>query len=121
MKVTIAHSTTTTGLMRKTNYFDVTVAVQFSPSERGIIERYDLGVVNVLDRDPPAGSRDVDGQPDFFNLKIRHLLEGPNAYRCFTPLNAKSYDAQLRDALQKLKAYLDANATPMSGSDTFEL
>lgn len=122
MKVTITHSTTTQGLMRKTTYFNVAVAVQFSTEERGVIERYDLGVLEVLERQPPATARGgADSERGLYNLTVAGLLRGENTYLCATPLEAKSYDSELRDALPKLKAYLDANAMPRTGSDTFEL
>jgi hypothetical protein len=122
MKVTITHSTKTTGMMTKTTYFEVAVAVQFSPQERSIIETHKLGEVNVLDRDPPANSS-VRDETDrsIFNLRISQLLRGQDTYACATPLHAKNYDAELREAMPRLKAYIDANATPLSGADTFEL
>jgi hypothetical protein len=122
MKVTITHSTKTTGMITKTTYFEVAVAVQFSPQERSTVETHKLSEVNVLDRDPPANSnvRD-DTDRSIFNLRISQLLRGPDTYACATPLQAKNYDAELREAMPRLKAYLDANATPLSGTDTFEL
>jgi len=109
-------------MLTKTTYFEVTVAVQFSPQEQSIVASYDLSAVNVLDRDPPARIRHrADVIPGQYNLTISSLLRGQDTYACATPLEAKDYDTQLREALPRLKAYLDANATPQSGSDTFEL
>jgi hypothetical protein len=120
MRVTIAHAAKTQGLMKKITFYEVSLSVQFSPQERAVINALDLGLVNVLDRDPPASLRGSENSSDW-NLRIRGLIDRTDAYLCATPLEAKNYDSELRDALPKLKAYLDANATPMSGSDTFDL
>jgi hypothetical protein len=106
--------------MKKTTYYEVSLGVQFSPQERAVITGFDLGAVNVLEREPPATLRGSQN-PNDWNLRISSVLDRTDTYLCATPLEAKNYDTELRDALPKLKAYLDANATPMSGSDTFEL
>ena len=122
MRVTISHNAKTEGMLRKITYFEVTVAVQFTSGEHQVIGACDLGEVTVLERPPQASIRKrATSDGDIFNLRVSSLLRGPDAYTCETPLEAKNYDAQLREALPKLKAYLDANATPMSGSDMFEL
>lgn len=120
MQATITHSTTTQGMMTKTTYFSVGISVQFSPDEASVIQRYDIGSLEILDREHPASLRKSNNPEGAFNMRVSHLVRG-DTYLCATPLEAKTYDSKLRDALSKVKAYIDANMTPMSGSDTFEV
>src|SRR5580693_1655709 len=102
MEVTITHSSKIEGLMRKVEYYDVTISVHFSEDEYAVIQRYELGHVLVLERKPPANMRSRSQETGVWDLKLANLSR--NTYSCATPLEAKNYDAELRDALPKLKA-----------------
>ena len=115
------HAETSGGLIRKVPYCEVTVTVQFGPQERGAIQKYGLEDVTVLDRAPPANVRNAPDPEDLYNLKIQHLVRGSDSYLCATPVRAKAYDYDLRNSLEKLKAFLDANATPLTGQEVYEL
>ena len=122
MKVTITHAETSGGMIRKIPYLEVSVLVQFSREEQNIIQKYGLEEVTVLERDPPANLRKVAADSlDIYHMKIQNLARGADTYICATPLLAKNYDADLRQALAKLKGYLDLNATPLLGREVFEL
>ena len=118
MQVTITHSSKIEGMMRKVEYFDVSISVRFSDDERTTISRHGLGGALVLEREPPANLRSRVQEAGLWNLTIAKLSS--DTYSCATPLEAKNYDAQLRDTLPKVRAYIDANVTPLSGSDTFD-
>ena len=118
MKVTITHAAKTSGLLKKTTLFEVSVNVQFSPQERAAIDAYGFAEVSVLPREPPATLRGKESTSDW-DLLVKNLSN--DAYLCATPAEAKTYDAKLRASLENLKGYLDENAVPMTGTTTYEL
>jgi hypothetical protein len=127
MQVTISHveDRRTVGLFRKALFYVVRTTVQFSPEELAAIRRGRLEKTIVVERPPHAQAR-RNVKPDLlatwhFDLTIGKLIKGIDDYPFETPLEAKRYDGELREALTLLKDYIDGNATPRRGSESFEL
>ena len=138
MKVTLSHSEKTTGLIRKTTHFGVTLEVQFDPSELAVIRERKLERTIVVERDYPS---DVDAEKhesrglarklataavagidaNHFDLTISKLMKGPDTYYLATPLEAKDYEQRLRDQLPVLKDYIVGNEGIEQKEDSFEL
>ena len=124
MRVTIDHVQTTKGIFQKKTVYEVHTRVEFDSSEIAVIKQHKLDRVTILERQPSVHARGKNfaaENPDIFNLNVYNLLNSTDEYQCETPLEAKQYDGELREALRNLKAYLDANGSPVSGRDTFEL
>ena len=66
-----------------------------------------------------AAIKGVDGL--HYHLTINKLINGTDTYFFETPLEAKEYDATLREKLPQLKEYILGNAEIEQKSDTFEL
>ena len=56
-----------------------------------------------------------------FDLTIGKLMAGPDTYFQETPLDAKSYEGALREALPTLKSYILENEGIEQVSDSFEI
>jgi len=127
MRVTIDHKESTTGLLRRKTLYEIHTTVQFSSDELNTIRTRKLSGTIVLERRPGAdkdgkfSAYELEALGDAFDLKIGDLAKGADVYRVDSPLAAKTYDAELKDALKNLKAYLEGNAKPIQGSTTFEL
>ncbi len=123
MRVNIEHSEMTTGLLRKTTHYVVSVAVEFSDEEKHIIKSNDLDKTIVLERGVPSdrNAAKFDGMEDIFNLTIRRLLQGRDSYALSTPAEAKQYEQVLTEQLRALKNFIDENAGIEERSTTFEL
>ncbi|MDF2233150.1 hypothetical protein P2H44_11365 [Albimonas sp. CAU 1670] len=111
MRIAIDHAETRAGLLFRRPLHEVRVTVHFTHEETQIIRQRDLGETVLLER-WPADARAED-DPDWYALRVKHLVERkPDRFRCATPGDAKLYEAQLVDALHRLKAWLDVNAEP---------
>jgi hypothetical protein len=122
MKVTISHKETSGGVIRKVPYHEVAVLVRFTPAEQSTIQKYDLNELTVLKRVPPANVRKISEETlNLHHLKLQHLLRGTDSYMCGNPVHARQYHAEVKEALEKLKQFLDDNAIPLVGVEEFEL
>ncbi len=127
MQVSIEHREATSGLFKKVTLQEVAITVQFTEEERAIIKKHRLEQAIVLEREPNAYRTKHLTQAeriqlaDVFHLKVDSLLRGTDVYACDTPLEARQYDANLKDALRNLKAYLTENVDAPAGVETFEL
>lgn len=125
MRVTIEHKQSTSGLIRKKTFYEVHTTIQFTQEEQATIRTRKLGNTTVMERMPGPNTsfyqKDFTMMGDFFDLKIDGLLKSTDVYASATPLDAKQYDENLKNALRTLKGYLEGNAEPVSGSTTFEL
>lgn len=119
MRVTIAHSQKTTGLIFRTTYHVVETTVEFTDEELDVIQERKLSSIIVMERRPPSDSNERLRRD--YDLKIGNLTRGTDSYALDTPVEAKNYDHELRGRLKVLKDYIDGNAEVVPGSDTFEL
>ena len=120
MRVSIEHKEVQKGMLKKTTYYDVHLAVEFTEEEQAIIKRNKVEGAVVLERQPPAGAKVTEGVEDVFHLNVRKLLKGEDVHRLASPSEASQYDAELKDALANLKVFIEENATGPESS-TFEL
>lgn len=129
-------------MIRKTTHYGVTILVMFDPTETAIIEERKLERTIILERDP-GSDVDVDKLANRsagvaiasgilkaatqgmdalnYDLTIATLLRGSDTYFLSTPLEAKQYEARLREQLPMLKEYILGNETIEQQSDSFEL
>ena len=109
MRVTIEHHTVRTGLLFKTTYYEVHLAVAFTHEEKQIILSRSLHKTKLLDR-RPADAR-VDDRDDTFELHVSDLLDGRvDRFRLATPSRAKIYEEELLTVLAQVKLWLSDNA-----------
>lgn len=138
MKIDIQHVEKSQGLIFRKTLHGVALTVQFNEEERQIIKQRRLQDDVILERDIPA---DVDpakiekrgmaaklatvalkGRDALhYHLTINRLLSGTDTYFLSTPAEAKGYEADLREKLPLLKAYILDNAEIEQKSDSFEL
>ena len=127
MRVSIEHRETISGLFKKVTLHEVATIIQFTEEERAIIRKRRLEEAVILEREPNAYRTKHLSEAqklefaDIFHLKVGNLLKGTDVYACDTPIEARQYDAKLKDALQNLKAYLAENVEAPIGTETFEL
>lgn len=137
MKVQINHIEKQTGMLRRTTHYGVQVKVEFNAEETAIIEQRGLWKDLVLERDYPS---DVDPEKVeskglarklaqaavagadslHYHLNIRKLRDG-DTYFMSTPIEAKQYEAALKEKLVLLKEYIMGNERIEQTSDSFEL
>jgi hypothetical protein len=137
MKVKIEHVEKSTGLIRRTTHYGVSVHVEFNGEESAIIQQRGLEKDIVLERDYPS---DVDAEKHegkglarklakaalagadslHFHLNVRKLRDG-DTYFMSSPLEAKNYEAAVKEKLVELKAYILGNQGIEQKSDTFEI
>ena len=55
------------------------------------------------------------------NLTINKLMKGPDLFFVTTPLQAKEYEAELKNRLVQLKDYIVGNESVSETSSSFEL
>jgi len=138
MKIDIKHVEKSRGLIFRKTLHGVALTVQFSEEERQIIKQRRLQNDIILERGVPA---DVDAQKVqnrglakslataalkgrdalHYDLTINKLLSGTDTFFFETPLEAKSYEADLREKLPQFKSYILENAEIEQKSDSFEL
>ena len=141
MKVSINHREKTIGMLRKTTLHGVEVAVTFSEEERSVIESRDLKYDVVLERGHSADVSDAKAEAkesrglgrrlltaavsgkdaNWTALTINKLVAGPDLFFLTTPLEAKTYEAELKDRLVQLKDYITGNTAVEETSTSFEL
>lgn len=138
MRVNIEHGTETKGLIRKTTFHLVALTVEFSEEEKAIIKERKLERDLILERGVPANVNEekhesrgllskvvtaaVKGRDaNHFHLTIGKLLNGTDTYALATPLEAKEYEAELKDKLVTLKGYIVGNAGVEEKTSSFEL
>lgn len=137
MKVQLEHVEKTTGMMRRTTHHGVLVKVEFNAEEEAIINERGLWKDLVLERECPS---DVDVEKHeskglgrklmqaavsgadtlHFHLNVRKLRDG-DTYFLSTPLEAKQYEAELKEKLVQLKDYIMGNQGIEQKADSFEL
>lgn len=109
MRISLSHHTVQKGLLLKTTYYEVQLAVAFSHEEKQIIRQRNLLKVKLLDR-RPANAK-VDDRDQKFELRVEHLINGKmDRFLCTTPSNAKIYEEKLLDMLKQMKLWLSDNA-----------
>lgn len=121
MRVSIEHSTTTTGMLKKKTHYVVTVTVKFSPEEMKVLNDVDLGDIGVLDRPWTSVStppQDGETQP----LLIKFLMTGqPNAHAFTTPGDARDYAEAVEAKMPELKGLIEHNHPITDPKKTFDL
>jgi hypothetical protein len=138
MKVDIQHVEKSQGLIFRKTLHGVALTVRFSEEERQIIQQRRLQNQMILERDIPAdvnpekvanrglvkslATAAINGRDSLhYHLTIGKLINGTDTYFFDTPLEAKEYEAELRERLPKFKEYLTENAGIDQKSDSFEL
>lgn len=130
MRANIEHKEVTTGLLRKTTWFQVVTRVDFSEEEKAIIKQRKLQDTIILEREPDVSKGDTAERREFLrslgdaiHLKICDLLNPskPNVYHLRTPLEAKQYEQAVLESLKKLKQYLIGNEGIEEKSKTIEI
>lgn len=141
MKVTINHVQKTTGMIRKTTHHGVAVRVEFSAEELAVIHERRLEKDIVMERGYPsdmsAGAIEkhenkgmgrklltaaVSGTDALhFHLTVHKLMKGEDVYFLKTPVEAKAYEAELKDKLVQLKGWIVGNAELETETESFEL
>jgi len=141
MKVTLNHVQKTTGLIRKRTHHGVSVRVEFNAEELAIIRERNLEPDVVVERGYSSDISDskaeahanrglgrkllavaVEGaDANFTNLSVRMLMKGEDVFFLETPMEAKDYEAHLKEQLVKLKGWIEGNAEVEKETATFEL
>jgi hypothetical protein len=125
MRVSIEHGQKTTGLFSRTTWYTIKTVVQFTPEEKDVIKRAKLKDSVLLER---VNERQAKGLSNaefetlkhHYYLRVRDLIAG-DVFEVATPVEAKAYEEELKEALNNLKAHLEANETAPSGRQTFDL
>ena len=137
MKVTIEHVEKSAGMLRRTTYHGVEVKVEFNAEENAIIEKRALWNDIVLEREADVltdadkhakkglarklAQAAISGKDSLnFHLTVRKLAHG-DTYWLTTPVEAKGYEAEVKDMLVQLKDYIMGNERIEQKSDSFEL
>ena len=138
MRVEIKHVEKTQGLIYRKTLHGVALTVTFSEEEREIIKARRLERTCIIERGAPA---DVDAEKHArrgltrklatvatggydalnFDLTIAKLLRGTDTYYFDKPIEAKEYEAEIRERLPTLKSYIQENEGVAEKSDSFEL
>jgi len=129
MRANIEHKEYTTGLLRKTTWFQVVTGVEFTEEEKAVIKQRKLDRTVVLEREPDAEAAHRLGRDyllslgDTIHLKIGDLLNPrkPDVYNLKTPLEAKQYEENVLASLKKLKQYIVGNVGIEEKSKTVEI
>ncbi len=141
MKVRINHVEKTTGMLRKRTHYGVIVSVVFDSTEQAIIQERGLMRDIVLERGYPSDMSDAQVEKhanrglgakllkaavsgvdsNHYHLTIGKLMQDEDVYHLSTPIEAKHYEADLKEALVQLKNYILENETIENKSDSFEL
>lgn len=109
MRVKIEHVEQRVGWLFPRTVYAVHLMVDFTHEEKQIIRLRGLLDHHVIERVPMDAK--PDDNPEWYTLKVKHLFDRkPDRFRLKTPSDAKFYAAQLTDALQGMKVWLDENA-----------
>jgi hypothetical protein len=140
MKVSINHTEKSVGMIRKTKHYGVTVMVTFDATESAIITERRLEKDIVIERGYPSDmshgavekhanrglgkkllTAAISGlDANDYNLTVNKLTRG-DTYHFSTPVEAKEYEAQLKEALVTLKGWILGNESVEQKSDSFEI
>lgn len=108
MRVKIEHQELKVGWPFPKACHEVHLTVDFTEEELQIIHQRELTEHHLFDR-IPFGAR-VDDDPDWYILKVRHLLtRKPDKFRLKTPSEARRYAEQLAATMAEMKAWLEDN------------
>jgi len=141
MKVTINHVQKSTGMIRKTTHHGVAVKVEFNAEELAVIRERRLERDIVVER---GYSSDVSDRAAMKNenrglggkllkaavsgadslstdLTVTKLMNGEDVYFLGTPVEAKEYEALVKDGLVNLKDWIEGNAAVEQETSSFEL
>lgn len=119
MRVRIDHQEIRKGFILKKSFYQVSCQVDFTQVQLHVIQDRYLEDYLVMER-VPANWR-LDDDPDWFALRIRHLLDGKvDHHLCADPVAAKNYEANLVDRLRLLKDFIEDNQR-LGGSKVIEL
>ena len=141
MQVQINHVQRTTGVLRKTTHHGVSVKVTFSTEELAIIrerhlegdivlergyssdlspsqieKRESRGVGKTLLKAAVSGFDSMDT-----NLTVTKLMRGEDVFYLARPVEAREYEAQLKEGLVNLKSWIEGNAELETETASFEL
>ena len=141
MKVTINHTQKATGMLRKTTHHGVAVRVQFNTEELAVIRERQLEKDVILERGYSSDASDRQMQKDASrgvgktllkaavsgfdsmstHLTVTKLMNGEDVFFVSTPMEAKEYEAQLKDGLVRLKGWIEGNKEVETETASFEL
>lgn len=109
MRVKIEHAEERIGFVLKSVVHEVHLTVDFTHEEKQIVRQRGLTDYVLVER-LPSDARPED-DPEWYHLKVGHLFDRkPDRFRCKTPSDAKLYEAQITEALHRMKLWLDENA-----------
>jgi len=119
MRLKIDHKEIRRGFILKKSFYEVSCQVGFTEVQLHVIQDRYLQDYVIMER-LPANWR-IDDDPDWFTLKIKHLLNGKvDHHLCSDPVTAKKYEADLIDRLRLLKEFLEGNEQ-LGGTKVIEL
>ncbi len=124
MRVDIRHHERTDGWLSKKTYHVVDLTIHFTEEEKAIVRQRKLENDVILERRVPVDKNPATfkGMEHVFDLRIGKFARGEtDSYAFATPLEAKQYDAELREVLPRVKEYILQNAEVENKSDSFEL
>ena len=120
MRVTIDHSEFKEGLIFKTRYHAVDVKVEFNEEEKAIVKKNQMADLVLLERTNEAHRGPKD---EHYSVEVQlkaFMKRKPDRHVVKDPLEAREYDAIVREVLGNLKEHLVAGGEPLESS-TFEL
>lgn len=138
MRINIEHTEKKQGMVFKKTLHGVSITINFSQEELQIIKVRKLERTVILERETPADVNEekhadrglarklataaiMGADANHFHLTIGKLMRGTDTYYVSTPLEAKAYEAELKEALPLLKQYITENEGITERSSTFEL
>ncbi len=141
MKVTINHVQKTAGLIRKRTFHGVSVKVEFNGEELAVIRERHLDKDIILERGYSADLSDgqiekqesrglgksllkaaVSGSDALHtHLTVNKLMKAEDVFFLGTPVEAKQYEADLKNGLVTLKEWIVGNAEVEKETASFEL
>ena len=141
MKVTINHVQKSVGMIRKKTHHGVSVRVQFNTEELAVIRERHLEPDIILERgyssdlsDSKIEKRENSGIGKKLlkaavsgtdalntNLTVTKLMKGEDVFYLPRPMDAKEYEAELKEGLVRLKGWIEGNADVEKETATFEL
>ena len=141
MKVTINHVQKKTGLIRRVTHHGVSVLVEFNAEEKAVIRERRLQNDVIMDRGYPSdmSAREIEKRESrsvgrklltaaisgsdalHFDLTVKKLLQGEDVYFFQRPVEAKEYEAVVRERLLELKDWIMGNAELETETLSFEI
>ena len=117
MKVDITHEEKKVGFISKKTHYISNVQVGFTDEERAIIQTSNIDNHIIAERNIVPNGHDI-GDPNVFNLKIRHLLKGKDSYAFFTQQAQAKYQEDVMRSLKGLKAFIEKGGHDTGGVST---